>query len=196
MKHTPLRRAVLTAGAALVLLLIYSSPASADSGDPVFTVESARNDGPDATTYLLRVTWANDGHAVQGATITATPIAPDGGVRTPVNFTAVDEDGRYEATALFDEPGAWTVRFTSVNPVGTLEVTRQVAASTTTTTTEDSATTTAEVPPQTAVANDDAAATGDEDDGSSTTPVIVVATLVLAAFVAAVVLVVRRRSAA
>jgi hypothetical protein len=103
--------------------------ATAHEGEGIITVESTDVAGTEAT-FRVRLTWQNDGHAALDATITATPLR-EGAAQTPVPMEAIDADGRYGATLTL-EPGAWTVRFTSVTPQGTLEVPLEIAQPTTT----------------------------------------------------------------
>lgn len=112
----------------------FASPAAAHEGEGILTVESQVPAGDLAVGYVVRVTWADDGHPALGSTVTATPIAPDGTPQTPVTLEPADEDGRYAATVTYPTPGDWTVRFTSVTPTGSIEVSEAVRSQTTTTT--------------------------------------------------------------
>lgn len=141
-----------------------ASAVAADSGDAVFTVEQAEPAGGTALHYVVRVTYSDDGHPVRDATLTANALAADGTPSTPVPLTAIDQDGRYEATVEFPAAGDWTVRFTSVTPPGTLEQAQAITAPTTTTV----ATTTTEASEATeAPADDDDSAEAAAADESS-----------------------------
>jgi hypothetical protein len=113
-------------GAALLGLGPASGPAGAHEGDAAFAVEV--HPAGQSIHYIVRVTWANDGHAALDATVTATAVAPDGTQLTPVPLSPADADGRYAGVVEFPAPGAWTVRITSINPTGTLEQPQEVAA--------------------------------------------------------------------
>lgn len=169
---------------ALVAAVIAASPAGAHDGDAVFAVEAVEPQPDGAIHYVVRVTWADDGHAALDTTVTATPVAGDGTTQTPVPMTAVDQDGRYEATVAFPNPGAWTIRFTSIDPNGTSEQAQEVAEPTTTTTA--STTTAAEEPTTTAATETDtetASASQSSDDDSSSGGGGVVVALVIAVLV-------------
>jgi hypothetical protein len=101
-------------------------------GRGVLAAESTTPEGG-GLSYTVRLTWANDGHAAIDSTVTATAVGPDGAPQTPVTLTAIDRDGRYQATVPLPDAGPWTVRFTAVQPAGTLEVPDQVPPTTTTT---------------------------------------------------------------
>jgi hypothetical protein len=141
---TPAALATLTVAVSLGV----AGPAAAHEGDGVVTVQAQEPAGPTTIRYVVRLTWANDGHAALDATFTATPVQADGTTLTPVPFTPIDQDGRYEATVAFPAPGAWIVRFTSVKPKVTSELAQQVdpppPTTAATTTIADVTTTTAE----------------------------------------------------
>jgi hypothetical protein len=147
--------AALLATAAL-LLLAAAPRAAAHDGDAIVEVE--RTDVSGLTVdYVVRVTWADDGHAAVDATVTATAIGSDGAQLTPVALNPIDTDGRYGGAVEMPAAGRWTVRLTSIEPTGTLEVEQQVTAPTT------SAPTT--TPPTTAA--DDATDGGSDEGGGS-----------------------------
>jgi len=196
---TTLRRfaaltAVLVGGGLGGLAVV--SPAAAHDGEGAFTVDSAEPADGTAVHYVVRLTWTNDGHLALDATVTATAVAPDGTPSTPVPLTAVDQDGRYEATVEFPGAGDWTVRFTAVTPPSTLEQPQVVTVATTSTTAAPSTTapSTTEAPGP-ADDSEEAAATdaGDSDDDGA--PVVPIAIGALAAVAAGVVAVRRRRQA-
>ena len=104
----------------------------AHEGEGILTVESRAPAGDRAVSYVVRLTWADDDHPALQSTVTATPIAPDGSPQTPVTLEPVDEDGRYQATVTYPAPGDWTVRFNSVTPTGSIEVTEAIRSDATT----------------------------------------------------------------
>jgi hypothetical protein len=127
-------RTLLAALVGLVGVLAWTAaPAAAHDGDAAIAVEAADPEPDGSVHYVVRVTWTDDGHAALDTTVTATPVAGDGTPQTPVQMTAVDQDGRYEATVPFPAPGAWTIRFASIDPNGTVEQAQEVAEPTTTT---------------------------------------------------------------
>jgi hypothetical protein len=116
----------LAAVAAAVGLLL-ASPAGAQEGGGVITMEGAHPAGT-SVHFIVRVTWGNDGDPATEATVTATAVDSDGNQLTPVTLAPIDEDGRYANVIDFTGPGSWTVRLTSVNPAGTTEITQEVGA--------------------------------------------------------------------
>ena len=163
----PARRLLVALATALVALTALAGPAGAHEGPGILEMES---DTPTGTShrYVIRLTWENDGHpAARTTTITLTPIAPGGAAQTPVPMTAVDDDGRFEASVDLAQPGAWKVRFTALNPSANVEVDVTVAPPTTTTTAP--ATTTTEAPAETTGPDEsvDAQETSATDDPGS-----------------------------
>ncbi len=118
-------------GAAVLAIGPVAPPAGAHDGDAVLTVEAVHPAGQ-SIHYIVRVTWANDGHPAADATVTATAVAPDGTQLTPVPLAPADDDGRYAGPVEYPAPGAWTVRITSIEPTGTIEQPQEVAATETT----------------------------------------------------------------
>jgi hypothetical protein len=131
----PIRRvgaalAAVTVVVALALAAIVgpgAAPAGAHDGDAVVTLEATHPAGL-SIHYIVRVTWANDGHPVTDGNITGTAVGADGTQLTPVPFTPIDQDGRYEGVVSYPAAGAWTVRITSVEPTGKLEQAEDVTA--------------------------------------------------------------------
>jgi hypothetical protein len=113
-------------GAAVLALGLIAGPAGAHEGDAVLTVEV--HPAGQSIHYIVRVTWANDGHPATGATVTATAIGPDGTQLTPVPLAPADDDGRYAGAVEYPAPGPWTVRITSIDPTGTIEQPQEVTA--------------------------------------------------------------------
>lgn len=165
-----------------------ASPAAAHEGNGILTVESQAPAGDRAVRYVVRLTWADDGHPALGSTVTATPIAPDGEPQTPVTLDAADEDGRYTTTFTFPTPGDWTVRFTSVTPTGSIEI-AEVIASQPTSTTAPVTTTTAAGAGKDDPGSDDATneSSSPDDGGGSTIGGALALGVLVAVVVAAVV---------
>lgn len=135
----PARRALTLASAmgltlALALALLPgAAPAGAHEGAGTITVEQVHPAGL-SVHYIVMLTWDNDGHPAADATITATAIGPDGTSLTPTTLAPSGAgDGRYSGAVEFPEAGAWTVRFTSIEPTGSAERPEQVAESASTT---------------------------------------------------------------
>jgi len=123
-----LRTALLALmGAAALALGLTAGPAGAHEGDAVLTVEAVHPAGL-SIHYIVRVTWANDGHPATDATVTATAVAPDGTQLTPVPLAPADADGRYAGPVEYPAAGTWTVRITSIDPTGTIEQPQEVTA--------------------------------------------------------------------
>lgn len=134
--------------------------ASAHDGEGILVIEAQGPAAGLSVPYVIRLTWANDGHPAIDSTVTATVLEPDGTPRTPVVMEPIDEDGRYAATIALGSGGSWTVRFTAVTPTATIEVVEEVAEPTTTTTAVESTTTTESTP----APAEPAAAADDPDD--------------------------------
>jgi hypothetical protein len=109
--------------------LSLAPPAGAHEGEGIITLEASHPAGL-SVHFIVRVTWENDGHPADNAVVTATPVATDGTKLTPVTLPPADNDGRYANAIEFAAPGAWTIRFTSIDPTGTAVVTQTVEAAT------------------------------------------------------------------
>lgn len=124
-------RAVLACGAAATV--VWFGPvavAGAHEGKAIITVDTA-TPGDRAVSYELLVVWDNDGHPAKDATVTAVATRADGADAGPVAMQSVDDDGHYTGTLEFPSDGEWTVRFTVVEPPGTLDVAQSVTSFTT-----------------------------------------------------------------
>ena len=153
--------ALATAVAALALLLAGATPAGAHEGDAVIELEAAHPAGG-SVHFIVRVTWEDDGHPATDATVTATAVSLAGEQLTPVVLPAEDDDGRYSGAVEFPSAGMWTVRFTSIDPTGTLEQIQEVGASPSTVPT----TTPAEGDSEVTVGTEADAGFAPEDDGT------------------------------
>jgi len=143
MKLRSLKNAAVAAVAAAGLLV--GPPAGAQEGQGIITLEASHPAGM-SVHFIVRVTWENDGHPAADAVVTATAVASDGTQLTPVTLAPIDDDGRYANPIDFDASGSWTVRFTSIDPTGTAEVTQTIEA-------------------PAATSDDNATASGDSGDG-------------------------------
>ncbi|HLM63712.1 MAG TPA: FixH family protein [Acidimicrobiales bacterium] len=128
-------RTVATAAAlgagAIALGVVGAAPAGAHSGGGTIVVEQVHPAGT-SIHYIVLVTWDNDGHPAADATVTATPVATDGTAQTPFTLAPSGAgDGRYSGAVEFPEPGDWTVRFTSIEPTGTIDQAQTVTPSAT-----------------------------------------------------------------
>lgn len=54
-------------------------------------------------------------------------LATDGSSGTPVTLSRVDDDGRYRGAVELPGSERWTVRFTSIDPTGTIEASMAAA---------------------------------------------------------------------
>lgn len=183
-----MNRILLALAVAALALVGSAGAAAAHEGSGVLTVETADASGT-GMRYVVRLVWENDGHPAADATLTATPIAPQGAAGTPVTLQPVDEDGRYQGTVAFPSAGDWTVRFTSVTPIATIERLEQIEPTTTTTsvttTTTTPATTTTNSIPRTTSApttDVDGVASGPIDDDGGITGFVVAGALVALVF--------------
>jgi hypothetical protein len=142
-----LAAAAATIGVAVGLVVggALGSPAVAHEGKGIVTVEASHPAGATAVHYIVRVTWEDDGHPAEDATVTAAAVGGDGTTLTPVTLAPADDDGRYAGVVEYPEAGSWTVRFTSIDPTGTAERSEEIA------------------PPATAGPDDDSDTTGDSD---------------------------------
>lgn len=107
--------------AAVLLLGAGAAPAGAHEGDGQLVVESAGGQ-PDslALEYTVLLTYLEDGHPVEDASVTAVAEGPAGQSLGPVAMEPLG-GGRYRGTIDFGEEGEWTVRFTSVTPPASIE---------------------------------------------------------------------------
>ncbi|MGH9024733.1 MAG: hypothetical protein ACRDWD_01245 [Acidimicrobiia bacterium] len=120
-------------------VLALSVPAAAHDDQGVLAGEYVANppDAPEGN-YRVRLTFQNDGHPAEGATVTMSAADGTGGVIAPTPMSAVDA-GEYEAAVSFPNPGAWTVTVVASSPAATFEQALTIAeppASTTTSTTK------------------------------------------------------------
>jgi hypothetical protein len=173
----------LGTGAALVS---GAAPAGAHEGAGTLTVEQVHPAGL-SIHYIVLLTWENDGHPAEDATVTATPVGPDGAALTPVTLAPSGAgDGRYAGAVEFPSAGSWTVRFTSIEPTGSAERPEQVTEPSTTTAGEGGSgtdATTATGEPGVALADDDtggSAAADDEGDSGGIPVLLIVGAAVVA----------------
>lgn len=126
MRHRPF--VIACAGVALAAAGLLLGPAAgAQEGGGIITLEAAHPAGT-SVHFIVRVTGKADGRPATDAVVTATAVDSDGTQLTPVTLAPADNDGRYANAIDFGSPGTWTVRFASVNPTGTAEVTETVEA--------------------------------------------------------------------
>jgi hypothetical protein len=118
-------RSILSlAGLVLATFLgLTASTAGAQGEEAVITVDQA-HPASGATHYYVTVIAAG-GEPVDGASVTATPIAPDGTQGEAVTLDA-DGGGVYQGLVPMPSPGSWTIRFTSTNPSATIDHTEVV----------------------------------------------------------------------
>jgi hypothetical protein len=106
-----------------VLALARVPQAAAAHGDEgeLEVVQATPDDTGSAVTYQVRLTYANDGDPVGGATVTATASTVGEAPQPPITMDA-GADGVYQATVTFPAPGEWSVRFESADPEAGLTV--------------------------------------------------------------------------
>lgn len=123
MRH---RTAVVLATAVAVLTLFAAgTPAGAHEGDAIIQFQAAHPAGS-SVHFIVMVTWENDGHPAVDATVTATALSMAGEQLTPVALAPEGAEGVYGGAVEFPSSGLWTVRFTSIDPDGTLEQIQEV----------------------------------------------------------------------
>ena len=165
------RSAAAIVAVCVALAILGAVPAYAHEGEGVLELEPQADAPGLSVPYVVRLTWADDGHPAIDATVTATAIDPSGTPQTPVPMQQQGDDGRYSATVAFPDGGAWTVRFTSVTPAATLEVEQDVSGqppSTATSSTSSSTTSTTQVSTGAGSSDDERASPPDaseDDDG-------------------------------
>ena len=168
--------------------LLGAASAAAHEGEGVLTVE-VQEPIPSGARLVVGLVWANDGHPAVDATVTATPVAPDGAPGTPVVLTEVDGGaGRYQGEVPLPAPGTWTVRVTAVSPAATVELSQVVAAPSgtepSTTASTQTAPTTADRPATAEVDGEETAAGDDGGSGAAAAIAIAVLVVVVVAAVA------------
>jgi hypothetical protein len=106
---------------------LLAPPAGAQQAEGMINLEAAHPAGT-SVHYIVRVTRESDGHPATDSVVTATARGSDGTELTPVTLAPIDDQGRYANAVDFGSPGTWTVRFTSIDPSATAEVTATVEA--------------------------------------------------------------------
>jgi hypothetical protein len=122
---------VLATAVAALTLLAAGAPAGAHEGDAVIQLQAAHPAGS-SVHFIVMVTWENDGHPAVDATVTATALSMAGEQLTPVALAPEGAEGVYGGAVEFPSAGLWTVRFTSIDPDGTLEEVEEVNVAPTT----------------------------------------------------------------
>ena len=200
------RNLALVLALAVPVIVILAAPAPALAhGDDVRleVIEAEPGDGGSSVAYLVALTYVDDGHGIDDATVTATPIRAGSGAEAPVTLTPTGAGGGYEATVAFPAPGNWTVRFDAADPQASVTATHRVPNSTPTSAPPDtgppptSARPDTGPPPTSADVEPQLADDPDGGDDSPPTGLIVgLAVAGLALVVTGVVLVRRRRTSA
>jgi hypothetical protein len=175
----PLRRpvAVLAALASVLALslgLAGAAPAGAHSGAGTLTVEQVHPAGL-SVHYIVTLTWDDDGHPAEDATVTATPVAADGTAETPYALAPSGSgDGRYAGAVEFPSAGDWTVRFTSIEPTGTVDHAETVVEGAATTAPAEGGFAPADDGTGDSAAQAPTTQSDDEETGSSSIPILLV----------------------
>ena len=122
---------VLATAVAAFTLLASGGPAGAHEGDAIIQLQAA-HPAASSVHFIVMVTWENDGHPAVDATVTATALSIAGDQLTPVALAPEGGEGVYGGAVEFPSSGLWTVRFTSIDPDGTLEQVQEVNVAPTT----------------------------------------------------------------
>ncbi len=163
-------RALALLGVLVSAVLLLAAPAGAHSETGQMTVITAEQNGPTTVHVEVGITYTDDGHLAEGATVSVT-FAGSGGpsLTAPVRLDHVS-GGRYGAEVEL-APGTWEANVASMNPESSATATVVVRPDFGTTTSAPSTTTTS-VP---------SVITEEADSGTSwTVPVIVVVAVALA----------------
>ena len=129
----PLAAVGLALAAVAFLVLVPTLPASAHGGPGKIEVLSTtpRPDGA-SVDVKVRLTFAEDGDAVDAATVTVTgELVGAGGTSpafTPVTLAAGEEAGTFAGTVALPSAGNWSLRITSVEPPASVTVPVATAA--------------------------------------------------------------------
>lgn len=148
--------ALLATAAAALLLVGGAGPVAAHTETGTFSATRAEP-GEDGTyTVDLLLTYDNDGHGAEDATLTVTVQGPTG-APVPVPMSPGDRAGAYTGDVAVDDAGDYTVNASSADPEAQTSFAFTVAEATTTTE-ADAPTTTeggADAPTTTAAADED-----------------------------------------
>ena len=106
MKRPPFRCAAAALIVFCAALAALGTPsADAHEGEGIFELQAQGSADSLTVPYVVRLTWANDGHPAFDATVTATPIDPGGTPQTPVPMQFEGDDGRYSGTITYPSAG-------------------------------------------------------------------------------------------
>ena len=131
----------LLVAASAVLLVAGAGPAGAHTDTGTFSATRAEPNGTGSFTIDLLLTYDNDGHGAEGASLTVTVQGPTGGP-VPVTMAPGDRAGAYTGDVPVETTGEYTVTASSTEPVAETTFTFAVAEMATTTTSTAEATTT------------------------------------------------------
>jgi hypothetical protein len=124
------RRLLLPAALLAGLSALAAPPASAHGGEGVLALESFVPEGggqaPARWSIVVRLTFAEDGHPLDDATVTVAGESDAGTPLTPVALTARG-DGRFGGTIELPA-GSWNLRVVSVDPPAQLALEPVTAA--------------------------------------------------------------------
>jgi hypothetical protein len=194
--------AAIAAGVALLAALVAAGPpAAAHEGDGELALQladPAAHTAPGTVRYRVLLTFLNDGHPADDATVTVV-AEPSGAGAVPIGPLTMAPgaaEGTYEAAVAFPSAGSWTVRFTAVTPAALLELPQELAPTppaptTSAAPTASTARTSSASPPTSSTATTSAvpvatgagANPGDDpsDDGGGSGPWLVAAAVILLA---------------
>ncbi len=118
----------LVAAAFCVLCAAAAPAARAHSAQGELALVSSVPSGLLQMDFEVRLSYADDGHVNNDATVTVLGQQSEGIAVMPIEMDAVGSGGLYKATVKFPEKGTWKVVFTSVDPSATLDETVSVTA--------------------------------------------------------------------
>ena len=123
-------RRVLLAVIVTSVALLPAAPAAAHEGSGTIAVIGETPARPRGDNLRGRRHVDDDGHSAGDATVTAVVEQDGSPPATPVPLVATAVEGRYGGEVRFPSAGRWTVRFTAVSPVATLERSELIEADT------------------------------------------------------------------
>lgn len=105
---------------AIAVLVGLAGPVAAHGGDGLIEVDQPASIGDLTVSLQVRVTYVDDGHAVEPGDLgelTVSGTGPDGASLPPgTTFTPTDVPGVYTAEVTVPAAGAWSLLITSTEP--------------------------------------------------------------------------------
>jgi hypothetical protein len=113
-------RVVLAALVLTALGAVAAPPAGAHGGEGELEVLAVDAGRPGRVDVTVRLSYVDDGHHPEEATVTVAGTGPDGADLTPVTLSRGDGDGVFTGTVEVPVAGAWNLRVTAVEPPATV----------------------------------------------------------------------------